>query len=563
LAGYWDNLGQDFWFGVPYVNTVTAGTNEPVSVQIIAPEGASGTLVFPSLGLSQNFNLGSYGWASLVIPQAALQDMMTLGTGPSIQDSAGHITSDRPVSVQLAILPGWDDALVTLHPTGVQGTAYDYLSYGTWHNPTGAVVATQDNTLLQIIPSITAAGFSAGVTVTASINQGQWYDFYENAPMAIYDYTGTQFIANKPVLVLAGNSGCSVPASSSAPDFLLDEAPPSADWGSTFVAVTFAVRTGGDFLRIMARDDSTQVFMNGVLQGNLNSTAFFDATITAHTMITANRPVLVEHLMASFTFDNTNGDPSMDYLQPVDQWSTGALFVAMQSQGPYTQWFVNIAVPAGGEGGVTLDGASISASSFSPAGSGFSAAQVPIGLGLHRVASSMPCQVEQYAMCPYGSYATIAGRDLPLSTATLSPTLTPSSTTTPSASRTCTASVTPSMTPSITQTLTITATPTPRPLPLLLHLYPSSPNPFGNQGTYITYWLQVDALIDIRIYDISGELVRDLNPVEGKAGDNEAFWDGKNNSGRLVASGVFIYLVSAVTPRNEHVSDFGKCAAVR
>jgi hypothetical protein len=98
---------------------------------------------------------------------------------------------------------------------------------------------------------------------------------------------------------------------------------------------------------------------------------------------------------------------------------------------------------------------------------------------------------------------------------------------------------------------------------LLLHLYPSSPNPFGSQGTYIAYWLQVDARINIRVYDISGEVVRDLSPYAGKAGDNETFWDGKNSAGRPVASGVFIYQVSAATPKGEHAADFGKCAALR
>ena len=98
---------------------------------------------------------------------------------------------------------------------------------------------------------------------------------------------------------------------------------------------------------------------------------------------------------------------------------------------------------------------------------------------------------------------------------------------------------------------------------LLLHLYPSSPNPFGSQGTYIAYWLQVDARINIRVYDISGEVVRDLSPYAGKAGDNETFWDGKNNAGRPVSSGVYIYEIVATTPRNEVAHAFSTCAALR
>ena len=97
----------------------------------------------------------------------------------------------------------------------------------------------------------------------------------------------------------------------------------------------------------------------------------------------------------------------------------------------------------------------------------------------------------------------------------------------------------------------------------MLHLYASSPNPFGSGGVFITYWLQTDARVDIEVYDVSGEKVRSLEPFAGKAGNNETFWDGKNHSGALVASGVYIYRIRATSPLNEQAQDFGKCAALR
>jgi hypothetical protein len=165
------------------------------------------------------------------------------------------------------------------------------------------------------------------------------------------------------------------------------------------------------------------------------------------------------------------------------------------------------------------------------------------------------------------SSPTLSASQTPTASATCSPTpsssptLSASQTATPIASATCSPSPSQSPTCSLSQTPTPCATQTPQ--PLLLHLYPSSPNPFGSQGTYLTYWLQADALVHVRIYDVSGEAVRDLSPFAGKAGDNETFWDGKNSSGRPVASGVYIYRVAASTPRGEQASDIGKCAALR
>ena len=147
----------------------------------------------------------------------------------------------------------------------------------------------------------------------------------------------------------------------------------------------------------------------------------------------------------------------------------------------------------------------------------------------------------------------------PTGTPTNTPTISPTATITPT--RTITQTLTASPTP------TITCSPTQTPRPLILHLYGNSPNPFGGGGTWITYWLQVDATVNIDVWDVSGEKVRSLPPFAGRSnmgnnGDNETFWDGKNDSGKPVASGVYIYRVRATTARAE-AHDFGKAAVLR
>ncbi len=97
---------------------------------------------------------------------------------------------------------------------------------------------------------------------------------------------------------------------------------------------------------------------------------------------------------------------------------------------------------------------------------------------------------------------------------------------------------------------------------LQLTLYPASPNPFGTDGTYFTYWVQVDSTVSIKIYTISGEVVRDLLPYEAKAGNNKEFWDGKNWAGAVVASGTYFYRVEAVSKRDEHQAALGRVAAL-
>jgi len=64
------------------------------------------------------------------------------------------------------------------------------------------------------------------------------------------------------------------------------------------------------------------------------------------------------------------------------------------------------------------------------------------------------------------------------------------------------------------------------------------PNPF-NPMTQIAYTLGADAEVSLRIYDVSGRLVRDLVAGTRAAGPHRERWDGRDGSGRGVASGVY------------------------
>ena len=71
------------------------------------------------------------------------------------------------------------------------------------------------------------------------------------------------------------------------------------------------------------------------------------------------------------------------------------------------------------------------------------------------------------------------------------------------------------------------------------------PNPF-NPETWIPYDLAQDAKVDIKIYNLKGETIRELNIGFQNAGsyrsrESAAYWDGRNSAGELVASGVYFY----------------------
>ena len=87
--------------------------------------------------------------------------------------------------------------------------------------------------------------------------------------------------------------------------------------------------------------------------------------------------------------------------------------------------------------------------------------------------------------------------------------------------------------------------------PLETKLYANYPNPF-NPETWIPYQLAEDTEITIRIYNTSGQVVRILftgNQVAGYylSRSKAAYWDGRNESGEQMASGVYIYELTTPT----------------
>ena len=86
-------------------------------------------------------------------------------------------------------------------------------------------------------------------------------------------------------------------------------------------------------------------------------------------------------------------------------------------------------------------------------------------------------------------------------------------------------------------------------IPAETELLANYPNPF-NPETWIPYRLAEDAFVTLTIYDGSGQVVRTLNVGHRIAAVYESqakaiYWNGKNNLGEQVASGVYFYTLTA------------------
>ncbi len=81
-------------------------------------------------------------------------------------------------------------------------------------------------------------------------------------------------------------------------------------------------------------------------------------------------------------------------------------------------------------------------------------------------------------------------------------------------------------------------------MPLLTALKGAYPNPF-NPATTLHYELAEAAQVQLRVYAVSGQLVRELVAAHQEAGAYRVEWDGRDASGAAVGNGVYLGVLQA------------------
>ncbi len=80
--------------------------------------------------------------------------------------------------------------------------------------------------------------------------------------------------------------------------------------------------------------------------------------------------------------------------------------------------------------------------------------------------------------------------------------------------------------------------------PGFVALEPALPNP-TRAGSWIHFSLGQDGPANLSVYDVSGRRVRTLLSGQGVGGTNSLYWDGRDEAGRELASGVYFYRLQA------------------
>lgn len=331
---------------------------------------------------------------------------------------AVHVSSDLPISVYgLNRRRLTTDSFLGL-PLNVLGTRYRAICYDVSVSLMSefAIVATENNTEIQIIPSVdTDYGQKAGLPFYITLNKGDVYQVAaSNKKNCINkcDLTGSLITANKKIAFFSGHQCAYVPSEIIACNHLVEQIPPTSSWGKHFYIGEFKKRSRYNY-RVLADSNDSRVFEDGKLIGILSEGQHLEREVNRSVQITATKPVLVAQYSQGFDNGDNIGDPMMLLVSPTQQYLKKYRFATPVNG--FWEHFINVIVPTKAIPSMKLNGVKINQNKFSVLGnSRYSLASISVNYGTHVIEANEPFGMTSYGFGfdadKYDAYGTLGGQ---------------------------------------------------------------------------------------------------------------------------------------------------------
>lgn len=322
LSQVTSNKGTDFWIG--YMGHIDdAGSN--MKIYVTSDVSTTGVVSIPGQSWSQNFSVSANSVTVLNIPP----NLAYVGCDDCTEKKGIRLVANAPIVAYSHIHANARSDATLVLPTSSVGREYYVMSFtqassGSTRRSQFMVLATEDSTLVQITPTVNnAAGTrTANQTYTITLNQGETYQF-----RSATDVTGSHIQSVKSgsggckrISVFSGSSftvlGCS---NASSGDNLYQQMYPVSAWGKEFITVPMKTRTGGDYFRVLASKDNTQVYVNNAFKKNLMKGEFYEFLSATTNYVRCTYPAKMAQFQRTQNCDGVTGDPSMTILSPIEQ----------------------------------------------------------------------------------------------------------------------------------------------------------------------------------------------------------------------------------------------------
>jgi gliding motility-associated-like protein len=374
------NKGKEFWVGygshvamyeperinIPGTNNTqpnpnagkpfTTGGDQNMVLYFTSDRNATVTVEIPGLNWTRTYTVtANQVTTTEIMPKSGTQDARLVAEG--LSNKGIHIVATSPIIAYAHIYNQSVSGATLLFPVGTLSNEYYSLNYTQVSNQAYSycyayVIATEDNTVIEIKPSANLQSTGSTNRIVQTLNKGEVYTIFGqlnnrigNGPYTGEDLTGTIIrsipdpnsgTACKKIAVFSGSGkiGLTCSANAGSSDNYMQQSFPPKAWGKKYLTVPTVGLPNNKF-RIAVKNPSVVPTRNGrpitdiaLLQRGF----FYEYESSTPDVIESSSPIMISQYISSATmsgairqsFCNDNligqlGDPEMIYLSPVEQ----------------------------------------------------------------------------------------------------------------------------------------------------------------------------------------------------------------------------------------------------
>jgi gliding motility-associated-like protein len=265
------------------------------------------------------------------------------------------ITATSQITAYYEVTPtcNCNPDIFSLKGKNALGTAFltpfqDFLNNASYARSGFNIVATENNTIITIVPSQNIVGHAAGIPFNIILNEGQTYCAEASSTAANLHLSGSSVVANKKIAITLHDDTAEGTPYGGCADLQGDQLIPSSIIGMEYIALK-GYLNGPDKVYILGTSNGTNLSIDGINVGTINLGQTYVHTLSNPTAyIVASDSVYVLHQSG---FGCEVGEAILPPLV-----CTGSNVV------PFTRstnefFAVNILVPTGGENNFTYNAA--------------------------------------------------------------------------------------------------------------------------------------------------------------------------------------------------------------
>ena len=344
-----------FWFVAPEVwqghddrpiYLRFASFENPATITISQPANAAFPIQTINLNANDAQSINLTNWID-IIENKPVNQILNYGL---------YISSSSPVTAYYEEASTNNPDLLSLKGNNALGTEF-YTPFqnllNSFYSESKAgidIVATEDNTLIEVTPTANLVGYPANTSFTINLNRGQTYSLRSASTLSNLRPSGTYISSDKPIAVSISDDSIlgQTYYGGFAYDLLADQLIPVSRMGQNYIGIKGQL-SADDKIYITASEDNTSIVSGTSFLANIDAGETYELSLPNSAIyFSTSKPVVALHMTGY------GSEVCGAILPPID--CTGSQNVSFVRSANNTFFKLNILVKTGGEGNFSFNG---------------------------------------------------------------------------------------------------------------------------------------------------------------------------------------------------------------